>query len=126
MPAPPKGPLLPPKGKGKKKKNRDFGGFKTQDPDEFKAHADEVKALVSGRDFVEVEDGDAEQRPAAFDRLDLQVVRSWCQQRPLEPRRAAAALVPYPRLWTSKRGRYARFATPAGFTLALLRARPSF
>ena len=88
-------------------------------------HAQEVKALARGKSIVEPA-SEAEKRPAAFDGQDLLVVRSWLTRRPLEPKPTAPALVQYPRLWTTKRGRYCKFKAPGAGTYALLRARPTF
>ena len=93
---------------------------------ETQAHANEVRSLHSGRDIVERPAQETEKRPAAFDRQELQVVRSWLKRRPLEPNRPASAMVAYPRLWTTNRGRYCRFKAPGGGNYALLRARPTF
>lgn len=120
LPAPPA-----PKGKGAHSK-RDFGGYKSQDVDEYAGHAAEIRALASGRDIVEMGARDAEKRPAAFDRKELGVIRSWVNRRPLEPTQPAAALVDFPRLWSTKRGRYCRFKAPGAGTYAILRARPSY
>jgi hypothetical protein len=121
-----KGGKPPPKGK-KGKKARDFGGFKIQALEEYEAHAAEVKKLVGGKDFVEVLPAKRDRRPPAFDRLELGVVRSWVQKRPLEPVRPAAALVAFPRMWNTKRGRYTHFKAPGALgSYAILRARPTF
>ena len=67
-----------------------------------------------------------ERRPAPFDREELQVVRSWVHSRPLEASSPAAALVPYPRMWSTKRGRYSKFQVPGMGAFGLIRARPTF
>lgn len=105
---------------------RSFGGYKKQDAGEFTEHAEEIKQLAKGHDIVEGPTHDREKRPAAFDRKGLQVVRSWSRSRPLEPTSPAAALVEYPRMWTTKRGRYAKFRIPGAGTYGILRARPTF
>jgi hypothetical protein len=92
---------------------------------ETAAHAKEVQAVLCGKSIVEATTG-AEKRPPAFENKDLLVVRSWLTRRPLEPKPVAPALVQYPRLWTSKRGRYCKFKAPGAGTYALLRARPTF
>lgn len=114
--------LKPPPGKGRKGKQ---GRGKKQDLDETAAHAKEVRERTAGRDKVEERDTNPERRPAPFDRQELFVVRSWFKNRPLEPMPAAAALVPYPRMWTTKRGRYCQFRAGRG-VFALVRARPTF
>jgi len=128
---PPKGPRPPrPKGRGrpgkKKKKVKNFGGYKVQEANEFETHAKEIKALTKGKDYVDLSGQRHEQRPAPFDRKQLQVVRSWLKSRPLEPMSPASALVPYPRMWNTKRGRYTRFKIPGAGTYGILRSRPSF
>jgi hypothetical protein len=124
-PPPPKGAAKTPR--GAKKKRRDFGGFKVQDALEYEAHAKEVKQLAAGKDFVERQSPEREKRPAPFDRKELGVVRSWVARRPLESAPPAAALIDFPRLWNTKRGRYVRFRAPGGLgSYALLRARPTF
>ena len=123
---PPGSPAPPaPLGKGGGAK-RDFGGYKSQDVDEYAGHAAEIRALASGRDIVELAPRDTEKRPAAFDRKELGVIRSWVNRRPLEPTQPAAALVEFPRMWATKRGRYCHFKAPGAGTYALLRARPSY
>lgn len=103
-----------------------FPGYRAQKADEFERHAAEVKAQQRGRSSVDSATEDREHRPAPFDRKELMAVRSWILTRPLEPTSPAAALVRYPRLWTTKRGRYARFRVPGAGIYALLRARPTF
>ena len=82
--------------------------------------------VAKGQDIVEGLTPDREKRAAPFDRKGLQEVRSWTRSRPLEPTSPAAALVEYPRMWTTKRGRYSKFRIPGAGTYGLLRARPTF
>ena len=105
-----------------------FGGYKKQDASNFAEHAQEVKRLAGGGDIVEGSSSahNAEKRPAPFNRKELQVVRSWAKSRPLEPNSPAAAMVDYPRMWTTKRGRYAKFNIPGTGTYGLVRARPTY
>jgi hypothetical protein len=106
-------------GKKKKKKKGDHAA-------EVEEHAREVREVAKGKDIVE-KTAVREKRPAAFDRKELMVVRSWLRRRPLEPTPNATALVQYPRLWNSKRGRYCKFKAPgAGGVYGLLRARPTY
>ena len=108
-------PPSPPSGaKGKAGKHAETAG-----------HAKEIKEVAGGRSIVEPK-ADSEKRPAAFESPDLLVVRSWLQRRPLEPKPTAPALVQYPRLWNTKRGRYCKFKAPGAGTYAILRARPTF
>ena len=93
---------------------------------ETQEHANEIRALVRGTDFVDSPNPDREKRPAPFDRKELQVVRSWAKRRPLEPTGPAPALIPYPRMWTTNRGRYCKFKAPGAAAYALIRARPTF
>jgi|WetSurMetagenome_2_1015567.scaffolds.fasta_scaffold1026936_2 hypothetical protein len=92
---------------------------------ETEKHAKEVQAVARGMSIVEPAH-ESEKRPPAFESRDLLVVRSWLTRRPLEPKPVAPALVQYPRLWTSKRGRYCKFKAPGAGSYALLRARPTF
>ena len=110
---------VPGRTRGKKKKEKFFGGYKMQNLEEFEKHTEEVKTLARGKDIVEGLTSKAEQRPPAFDRQELQVVRSWLQRRPLEPTHPAAAMIAYPRMWTTKRGRYCKFRAPGGRGLRL-------
>jgi hypothetical protein len=105
-----------------------FGGYKKQDAGEFAQHAQQVKDVAGGRDIVEsaVPENRRERRPAPFDREELQVVRSWVHNRPLEATSPAAAMVPYPRMWSTKRGRYSKFQVPGMGAFGLVRARPTF
>lgn len=119
------GPMPPPPMTGKSKK-KTFGGYPVQNIGEFAEHADEVIDIAAGRDIVDAEARDREKRPSAFDRKGLQKIRSWTRGRPLEPNSPAATMVPYPRTWTTKRGRYSRFRLPGAGIYGLLRARPTF
>lgn len=101
-------------------------GYRAQEISDFAADAERVKELHEGNDVVEVRPPDQEKRPAAFDRKELQVVRSWVKGRPLEPTNPAAAMIAYPRMWSSKRGRYAKVSLPGTGSYGILRARPSF
>jgi hypothetical protein len=114
------------KGASSRNPTGNFQGYTRQDPSEFRDHANEIKALATGTDFVERKDADPEKRPPAFDRQELQVVRSWVKRRPLEPNSPAAAMVPYPRMWTTKRGRYAKFRVSGTGAYGLIRCRPTF
>jgi len=104
------------------------GGGKAANPRlaETAAHAQEVREIGRGRDIVERPGANVEQKPAAFANPGMLVVRSWLQRRPLESAAPAAALVHYPRLWTTKRGRYCRFSAPGAGSYGLVRARPTF
>jgi len=84
-----------------------------------------VKAVSQGKSIVEPK-RDPEGHAAAFASQDLLVVRAWLERRPIEAAGPAPALVQYPRLWTTKRGRYCRFKAPGAGTYAILRARPTF
>ncbi|MBI3178554.1 MAG: hypothetical protein HYZ27_02775 [Deltaproteobacteria bacterium] len=101
------------------------------DPAETRRHAEEIRGQAKGRDTVESraraqDAAEREGKPAAFDGEDLLVVRSWLKRRPLETAPAAAALIQYPRMWTTKRGRYCKFKAPGAGVYGLLRARPTF
>ncbi len=88
-------------------------------------HAEEVRSVSKGRDIVEApatRDG----KPAAFDRKELMVARSWFERRPLETGTPATPMIAFPRMWTSKRGRYCKFMAPGAGVYGLLRARPTF
>ncbi|MBI5508952.1 MAG: hypothetical protein HY903_09380 [Deltaproteobacteria bacterium] len=115
---PPTHGLRPPAGRGR-------GQAAPSRHPETERHAAEVKATARGLSTL-IKSGDAEKRPPAFDSQDLLVVRSWCERRPIEPQSAASALVRFPRLWSTKRGRYCRFRAPGAGAIALLRARPTF
>ena len=60
-----------------------------------------------------------------FESRDVLVVRAWLVRRSVEPAPQAAALIKFPRMWSTKRGRYCNFSTP-GATFGLMRARPTF
>ncbi len=133
-PRDPKSPLLAPKedAAGKKKvyarggRGRG-GGQKQGGKEETEEHAREVKAVMRGQDIVESGASAIDEKPpAAFDGSQMQVVRSWMDSRPLEPKTAATAMVPYPRNWNSKRGRYCKFKAPGAGVYGILRARPTF
>ncbi|MEL6340947.1 MAG: hypothetical protein AAFP04_03655 [Myxococcota bacterium] len=94
--------------------------------DDTTKHAREVRALMSGADHVENDSGSREQTPAAFRRTKRCAVRSWQENRPLEPSHTATAKVPYPRMWNTRRGRYCKFKAPGAGVYGILRARPSF
>ncbi len=91
-----------------------------------RAHAREVREVVGGRDIVERSVRPREEVAAAFRAPEMLVVRSWLGRLPLEPALPPSALVAFPRMWTTRRGRYCRFASPGAGAYALLRARPTF
>ncbi|OGQ77765.1 MAG: hypothetical protein A2289_18955 [Deltaproteobacteria bacterium RIFOXYA12_FULL_58_15] len=101
------------------------GTKKGKDKNETAAHAREIREIARGRDIVE-KMAAMEKRPAAFDRKELMVVRSWMDKRPLEPKTAATAMIDFPRMWSTKRGRYCKFRAPGAGVYGLLRARPTF
>ncbi len=109
--------LAPPKlgPKGKKK-----------DRSETEKHAKEVREVIRGKDIVERPAAAHERLPPTFDTQDLMAVRSWMKQRPFESNVSAAALVHFPRQWSTRRGRYCRFQAPGAGVYGVLRARPSF
>jgi hypothetical protein len=90
------------------------------------AHAQEVRDVLAGRNIVEHDPATRERQLAAFHAPEMLVVRSWMSRRPLEGPVAAAALVAFPRLWTTERGRYCRFVAPGAGRYGLVRARPTF
>lgn len=114
------------KGASSRKPAQSFQGYTKQDLSDFRDHANEIRALSTGTDFVERRDHNPEKRPAPFDRKELQVVRSWVKSRPLEVNSPAAAMVPYPRMWTTKRGRYSKFRVSTAGAYGLIRCRPTF
>lgn len=124
------GPLPPIPGKGAKgagtAAGKSFGGYKKQNVSDFQAHAKEIRDLASGQDFVESTARNMEKRPAPFDRQELQVVRSWVRGRPLETAAPASTMVPYPRQWNTKRGRYSKFRIGGSGGYGLIRARPTY
>lgn len=129
----PKAPLARPKetAAGKKKvqaRGGRGGGQKQGGKEDTEEHAKEVKAVMGGQDIVEsaASGTEVEKRPAAFESDQMKVVRSWLDSRPLEPKTAATAMVPYPRNWNSKRGRYCKFKAPGAGVYGILRARPTF
>lgn len=125
-----KGLLTPATSKGSQRRVQDLGKKKKKAKHaDTEAHAREVREVIRGRDIVErtlTEAGVRERRPAAFERIDMIVVRNWLRQRPLEPLISATALVAFPRMWTTRRGRYCKFNAPGAGAYGLVRARPSF
>jgi hypothetical protein len=93
---------------------------------ETEKHAKEVREVARGRDIVDRSLLAREVRPPLFKNQDMLLVRSWMMRRPLEPTSPAAALVHFPRMWSTKRGRYCRFQAPGAGVYGLLRARPTF
>jgi len=91
---------------------------------ETQNHAQQVKELNQGKDFVESKPR-PEQAQKGFT-PDVLMVRSWLEKRPMEPANKTAAMIPYPRQWATKRGRYCKFRAPGAGTYALIRARPTF
>lgn len=116
--APPKQQRRNPKAKKDTKKHADT-----------EAHAQEVRDVIRGRDIVErplSASSQYQKKPAAFARQDIIVVRTWLAQRPLEAPISATAIVAFPRMWSTRRGRYCRFNAPGAGTYGIVRARPSF
>lgn len=122
------GGLQPPKG-GKPQQRRDLKKKKVDVLAETEAHAKEVREVIRGRDIVERPISaklHREKKPAGFARADILVVRTWLSQRPLESPISATALVAFPRMWSTRRGRYCRFNAPGAGAYGLVRARASF
>ena len=90
------------------------------------AHAQEVRDVLGGRNIVEHDAAVRERQLAAFHSPDMLVVRSWMSRRAIEGPVPAAALVAFPRLWNTARGRYCRFVAPGAGKYGLVRARPTF
>ncbi len=101
---------------------------KGKNKSDTEAHAKEVREVIRGKDVLErpVPPELRERKPAAFNRIDMIVVRGWLRNRPLEPPISATAMVAFPRMWTTKRGRYCKFNAPGAGAYGLVRARPSF
>ncbi|MBJ80409.1 MAG: hypothetical protein CMH60_03745 [Myxococcales bacterium] len=91
---------------------------------ETQAHANQVRQVTHGQDSVAGKSAQ-ESAKGGFE-PDLLMVRSWLEKRPMEPNNAKAAMIPYPRQWATKRGRYCKFRAPGAGTYALIRARPTF
>lgn len=118
----PGGPRPPPPAPAGRKA-RGAGGREHTGPGE---HAREGREPRRGGGGVERHPITREQRLAVFHTPEMLVVRSWLARRPLEPAVPAAALIAFPRDWTTRRGRYCRFAAPGAGVYGLLRARPTF
>jgi hypothetical protein len=118
-PAPPRGGRPP----APKPAKRKIPGLTREKPDTAE-HAREVRAVARGKDIVEPLTRSRDASKAPFP--DLLVVRSWMKKRPIEATQPAAALVRFPRMWTTKRGRYCRFQAPGAGIYGLVRARPTF
>ncbi len=119
--------LRAPAGRGARGKRPDRGKGITQAKlSDTERHAEEIKAVARGKSIVEKSRFQTAKKPPAFDREQLMAVRAWLQIRPFEANPTASPLVKYPRMWTTKRGRYCRFRSPAAGVYGLLRARPTF
>jgi hypothetical protein len=93
---------------------------------ETEDHAKQVRAILRGQDGqLEWHEQNAE-RPPGFESQDMLVVRAWLTRRSVEAPPQAAALIKFPRMWSTKRGRYCNFSTPGAGSYGLMRARPSF
>jgi len=90
------------------------------------AHARDVVEVTAGRDVVDQAPSPREQRLAAFQGPAMMVVRSWLERRTVEAPPTPAALVAFPRSWSTRRGRYCRFVAPGAGVYGLVRARPTF
>lgn len=121
----PPGGKPPPRGQGGGKNGPKSKGKNKSDTE---AHAKEVREVIKGKDTLErpIPPELRERKPAAFNRIDMIVVRGWLRNRPLEPPISATAMVAFPRMWTTKRGRYCKFNAPGAGAYGLVRARPSF
>ncbi|MEO1482881.1 MAG: hypothetical protein AAFU77_12305 [Myxococcota bacterium] len=112
-----------------RERGQDGHGSQRQNREDFEAHAAEVKEVMRGKDVVESAVGagtPVERAPAAFDGAKMNVVRSWLDSRPLEPKVSATTRIPYPRNWNTRRGRYCKFKAPGAGVYGILRARPTF
>ncbi|MBN1962176.1 MAG: hypothetical protein JW841_14645 [Deltaproteobacteria bacterium] len=94
--------------------------------EETKEHADEVREVLSGRNIVELNKATRERQLAVFHSPDMLVVRSWMSRRPIESPQPASAMVAFPRMWTTNRGRYCSFKAPGAGRYGLVRSRPTF
>lgn len=104
-------------------------------PQTTQQHAHEVRNLLQGQDIVErnsKESGstDAATGPtpndASPEKQAMMSVKNWMKERPIDMPLPAAPMIQFPRMWTSRRGRYCKFKAPGAGTYGLVRARPSF
>ena len=111
---------------------RDVGisrGFDKEDKALTKGHAEEMRAIARGHNTLERSSAKPNNDNNEFfaKPTELLKVRSWVQNRPVDSASPPqAALVAFPRLWTTNRGRYCRFQAPGAGSYGILRARPSF
>jgi len=116
------GPTPPPPGGEQRRGRSGLAQGATQ------AHAREVVDVTAGRDAVVPSPRSRDERLGAFAGPAMLVVRAWLERRPVDapPAPTPAMLVAFPRLWTTRRGRYCRFVAPGAGVYGLVRARPTF
>ena len=99
-------------------------------------HAHEVRNLLQGQDIVDrnnsaepsaTEPGTAPTpNDSSPENRQIMSVKNWMKERPIDVPAPAAPMIQFPRMWTSRRGRYCKFKAPGAGTYGLVRARPSF
>jgi hypothetical protein len=108
---------------------REIGGsaFSEGRQDPSAVEFEEYFAVSEGFDAVECSPENGEKVGKAFNGGALIAAKSWLKGRPGEPVANAAAVIKFPRMWSTQRGRYSRFKVPGGKGVyGLLRARPSY
>ena len=103
------------------------GLLKPPDKSLTRQHAAEVRRITHGEDVVDdLHSEPARRQPKELSRKEMVVVKSWVQHQPLVDTGSTPAMIEYPRMWNTRRGRYCKFRVPGAGTYGLLRARSTF
>ena len=97
-------------------------------------HAQEVRGIQGGQDIVDQEtlrqEHPASRSPAAqggaFSEHQFVEVKDWLRARPANAATPSAPVISYPRMWSTRRGRYCKFKSPGASGYGLMRARATF
>ena len=104
------------------------------DPGLTQHHAQEVRGVLGGQDIVDKESlrqpspGSPTSPPpqGAFNAQQFVEVKEWLRARPANVVAPTAPVISYPRMWSTRRGRYCKFKSPGASGYGLMRARATF
>lgn len=104
------------------------------DPTVTQHHADEVRGVQGGQDIVEKDTLRRSRRRApaspppqgVFSTQQFVEVKEWLRARPANVVAPTAPVIAFPRMWSTRRGRYCKFKSPGASGYGLMRARATF
>jgi len=104
------------------------------DPTLTAQHASEVLNISRGQDIVEYETlkrsppSVLRNKPVVgkFSSEEFVEMKRWLGQQPVDAPAPTSPMISYPRMWSTRRGRYCKFKSPGAGSYGLLRARATF